>query len=158
MLCCLTYVPKVLHAADECTDCYLLSCPNTLECPNDYLLFLHLQMAWLVAYAHQHSDFSVSGGQHVALQLRQSLSDAGAASSSSSSCRSRSRVSEEVSIPWPLQSRQTANPPVLKHLGSNWLQEPLTGVHPVLEAGGNLVVTCPVLCHSVKLDLIRKAH
>lgn len=83
------------------------------------------------------------------------LSNASAASRLPSSSRRRRGVSKEVSIPWLIQSRLPANPPVVKHPGNNWLQKPLARVRPLLEGWRNLIVTGLVLWHSVKSDAIR---
>ncbi|KAI5179957.1 histone H3.3 [Manis pentadactyla] len=68
------------------------------------------------------------------------LSSASAASRSPSSSRRGRGVSKEVSVPWLVPSRLLANPPVVKHHGSNWLQKPLARVRPLLEGPGTVAL------------------
>ena len=74
-----------------------------------------------------------------------------------SSSRRRRGVSNEVSIPWYIQSRLPTNLLVVKQQGSNSLQKPLARVRPLLEGWRKLIVTGLVLWHSVKLDVIRSS-
>ena len=78
------------------------------------------------------------------------------ASSSPSSSGRRKGISEEVSVPWLVQSWLPANQLAVKHQGRRWLQKHITRVRPLLEEWRNLIITGLVPCHSMKLDVNQK--